>query len=147
MEVVLESSSAWTDNVFMVTTSATPFSVELPFSEIKARQPNLDLSNIINMQVGTANGMMLGAYELRNIRTNSADPLPGDFNSDGAVNAADYVAWRNRYPSVYSQADLTKWRTNFGGSGSAVGVGVVPEPGCVGMWMVVALGLCVERKR
>jgi uncharacterized membrane protein len=63
-------------------------------------------------------------------------PLPGDFNHDGTVDAADYVVWRK---TGGSQGDYTTWRTNFGrsffnGSGaSARGTDhtispVAPEP-------------------
>jgi Glycosyl hydrolase family 76 len=56
----------------------------------------------------------------------------GDFNSDGVVDAADYVVWRNGLGSVYSQTDYGQWRANFGRSvGSGAGAGMkaaVPEP-------------------
>jgi hypothetical protein len=42
--------------------------------------------------------------------------LPGDFNRDGSVDAADYVAWR-RNPSGNMLVDTTNcntWRANFG---------------------------------
>jgi endonuclease/exonuclease/phosphatase family metal-dependent hydrolase len=47
--------------------------------------------------------------------------LPGDFNQDGNVDAADYVVWRK---SDGTPASYDKWRANFGaslgpGSGSA----------------------------
>jgi hypothetical protein len=56
----------------------------------------------------------------------------GDYNSDGAVNAADYTVWRdhlgqsfalpNRDPAntgTISAADYTSWKSHFGGSGSS----------------------------
>jgi hypothetical protein len=53
--------------------------------------------------------------------------LDGDFNQDGTVDAADYVAWRkNNQPSE----DYVLWRENFGatsGQGSS-GQSEVPEP-------------------
>jgi hypothetical protein len=65
-------------------------------------------------------------------------PTPGDFNSDGAVNAADYVVWRKGLGTTYDQDDYGAWRTNFGaslgpGSGSvlpsaALLSAAVPEP-------------------
>lgn len=59
--------------------------------------------------------------------------LPGDYNSDGVVNAADYVVWRKGLGTVYTQADYDTWRAHFGqATGSASNAGTsdisVPEP-------------------
>jgi hypothetical protein len=40
--------------------------------------------------------------------------LPGDFNDDGAVDAADYVVWRRWLGTAYTSADYEVWRANFG---------------------------------
>ena len=42
----------------------------------------------------------------------AAPSLPGDFNSDGVVDAADYVVWRKGLGSVYMEADYDIWRAN-----------------------------------
>jgi hypothetical protein len=42
--------------------------------------------------------------------------LPGDFNGDGAVDAADYVTWRKGLGTTYSDSDYNVWRANFGRS-------------------------------
>ena len=69
----------------------------------------------------------------------------GDFNQDGVVNSADYIAWRNadgqtgtnlaadaNGDNVVNDADLTMWRAHFGMSvtagGAALGSSAVPEP-------------------
>jgi hypothetical protein len=55
--------------------------------------------------------------------------LPGDFNSDGQVDSADYVRWRkiDGTPEGYNT-----WRTYFGTTSSGAGTGsnsvAVPEP-------------------
>jgi hypothetical protein len=69
--------------------------------------------------------------------------LPGDYNSNGSVDAGDYVVWRKTLASttnlqadgsgptvgvpngVVDQADYTYWRSNFGAVGaiSAAGSG------------------------
>jgi len=58
--------------------------------------------------------------------------LPGDYNFDGTVDAADYIVWRK---TDGSQDAYDIWRTNFGRSLSAGGSssgqvqnGSVPEP-------------------
>jgi Concanavalin A-like lectin/glucanases superfamily len=57
------------------------------------------------------------------------DVPPGDFNADGAVDAADYVVWRR---SNGAAADYSAWRTNFGydaePSPAAFTNAAVPEP-------------------
>jgi hypothetical protein len=63
--------------------------------------------------------------------------VPGDYDGNGAVDAADYVVWRNGGPLVnevadpgtVSAADYAEWRARFGNtSGSGSGVTAVPEP-------------------
>ncbi len=78
--------------------------------------------------------------------------LQGDFNRDGAVDAADYVVWRNGLGMTYMQTDYDVWRANFGQS---AGVGAasraaqspprlggptaaVPEPSS---WVLFCLGM------
>jgi hypothetical protein len=58
-------------------------------------------------------------------------PETGDFNADGAVDAADYVVWRK---TDGTQQGFNTWRANFGqtaGLGTGIGPsskGAVPEP-------------------
>jgi hypothetical protein len=66
--------------------------------------------------------------------------VPGDYNGNGIVDAADYVLWRNgstlqnevATPGMATQEDYNEWRARFGRSaGSASGIAVaaaVPEP-------------------
>jgi len=62
-------------------------------------------------------------------------PLPGDYNGDGRVDAADYVMWRNgaALPTetvsagVTDAADLAVWREHYGRSTTAAAV-AAPEP-------------------
>ncbi|MEX2309519.1 MAG: S8 family serine peptidase [Pirellulales bacterium] len=69
-----------------------------------------------------------------------ARPEPGDFNSDGSVDAADYVVWRKNDGSL---AGYNEWRANFGSSSGSGGLASVPEPsGLVLMaFAVVVVGL------
>jgi hypothetical protein len=65
--------------------------------------------------------------------------VPGDYNGNGTVDAADYVLWRKGDPAadsngdtIIDQADYDFWRANFGnggpGAGSGLGAAAVPEP-------------------
>ncbi len=58
--------------------------------------------------------------------------LDGDYNGNGVVDAADYVAWRHGLGTTYTQADYGVWRAHFGqtaGSGAgAIAHADVPEP-------------------
>ena len=65
--------------------------------------------------------------------------LPGDYNFDGTVDAADYVVWRKRNGS---QTEYNTWRSNYGkppGSGSSSAAGIqaaVPEPASAWLLLV-----------
>jgi autotransporter-associated beta strand protein len=51
---------------------------------------------------------------------------PGDFNNDGVVDAADFVAWRKANGSAGGYAD---WMEQFGETSGGGAVDSVPEPG------------------
>jgi hypothetical protein len=63
--------------------------------------------------------------------------LPGDYNDDGKVDAADYVVWRK---TGGPPSDYTTWRTNFGqpGGGGSVWNANVPEPAGALLFMLGA---------
>jgi hypothetical protein len=104
--------------------------------------------------IGTYTGTLSGVFDTipsgytvsytgGNITLNSAAAsLLGDFNSDGKVDAGDYVTWRKNEVAnaplandngATTQADrFTLWRANFGnppGAGSGLSGAAVPEPG------------------
>ncbi|CAN0351322.1 unnamed protein product, partial [Ectocarpus sp. 4 AP-2014] len=49
-----------------------------------------------------------------NYKSLVAEPLPGDFNLDGVVDAADYTVWRDGLGATYEPADYDIWSDNYG---------------------------------
>jgi hypothetical protein len=69
------------------------------------------------------------------------DSLPGDFNVDGKVDAADYVHWRN---GPADPADYQIWSANFGtGLSASSQVASVPEPAG---WLLALLAITGLRR-
>ena len=109
--------------------------------------PGSSTSWIIGTYTGTLTGVfdtITSGYSVTytggNITLNLAG-LSGDFNSDGKVDAGDYVTWRkNDGPNAALPNDngvgnqaarYSLWRTNFGkppGSGNGLNGAEVPEP-------------------
>lgn len=77
--------------------------------------------------------------------------LPGDFNLDGAVDAADYTVWRDGVGSLYSTEDYDVWKANFGETlvtgAAAEAYALVPEPVSLGRAITATAGLCHRRRR
>jgi hypothetical protein len=90
--------------------------------------------------------------------TGPAPAVPGDYNSNGVVDASDYVLWRkhlstsvqleNEVPDVtpdsVTSEDYDAWRGRFGnasGMGSELAVGTVPEPSTFVCIVLAATGL------
>jgi hypothetical protein len=79
---------------------------------------------------------------------------PGDFNLNGAVDAADYVVWRKGLGTTYTQTDYDAWRANFGqtiGSGAALPSAeplsaAVPEPATLTL-LIMAMVVHYARRR
>jgi hypothetical protein len=79
--------------------------------------------------------------------------LPGDFNFDGTVDAADYVVWREGLGTTHTPDDYNIWSANFGrtaGSGSAsnpLSHAAVPEPISALIWLAGWILLAALRRR
>lgn len=71
-----------------------------------------------------------GDLGIDNVTLRSATvATPGDFNSDGVVDGADFLAWqRGQSPRPRSPDDLLAWQTHFGSATLAEVAHVVPEP-------------------
>jgi autotransporter-associated beta strand protein len=75
--------------------------------------------------------------------------LPGDYNVDGKVDAADYVVWRKN-PGAFPVDAYSTWRANFGnppGGGAAVSPSAVPEPGAIMLVWCAMFGAAFLRGR
>ncbi len=104
----------------------------------------------------------LDAAALKDIGWELTTPpgVPGDYNNNGKVDAADYVLWRNggplanevNAPGTVNAADYTAWRARFGntsgsGGGAIVLGGAVPEPtGAVLVLLGGAAAACFFRR-
>jgi hypothetical protein len=86
-------------------------------------------------------------------------PLPGDFNLDGGVNAADYTVWRNSLGTLFDlngngnetggsagivdRADYELWKLHYGehmpGAGAGQFASLSPEPMSFGLTLTAFL--------
>jgi hypothetical protein len=82
---------------------------------------------------------------------------PGDYNSDGFVNAADYTTWRDALdagavlpndttPGSVTAADYTVWVNNYGIGSSLTTSASVPEPATLTL-LAVSSALTLGRRR
>src|SRR5262249_6172607 len=96
---------------------------------------NLDLDFFLDITTDTV-GTTFGESLIFGNATQSAGPQPlfGDFNGNGVVDAADYVVWRKN-PGGFPADAYTTWRSHFGQT-SAGGMGTnmntaIPEPATI----------------
>ncbi len=100
---------------------------------------NIDLVTVV-WPTGTT-------HQLTNVAPNqvlrvieNAAALPGDYNLNGSVDAADYVVWRKTDGG--NTAEYAVWRMNFGaGSGAAAAAvqhAAVPEPHATALFVVAS---------
>ena len=93
-----------------------------------------------------------------------APTIDGDFNGDGAVNAADYTVWRNHLGEAnetninnngdgngVGPSDYTLWKMSYGNSNPGSGGGgllpsAVPEPTSLALLMLAAAAWCAARR-
>jgi autotransporter-associated beta strand protein len=98
-----------------------------------------------------------------NLLVTSVPTNDADFNNDGTINAADYVAWRKFNPRVSGATQVTgdadgdgdndntdyaEWMENFGeASPGAGGGGAVPEPSSAAIIGLIMVGFVSRSRR
>jgi hypothetical protein len=120
------------------------YSAALPANQRQA--PDADFSGLNDA------GQVAFSFSLSNGSTGIAlwspgsNGLPGDYNSNGVVDALDYTVWRNHLnqsftlpnekpdaatPGLVDQEDYLFWKQNYGNTaiGSGGSVGIVPSTG------------------
>ena len=117
--------------VFAMNASETPAVVELSaslFESLPAEVWDLLSAEAIEVDGGYLS-ITLSPLSGRYILLAEGPPtIPGDYNENGVVDAADYVVWRNNLnqsvtipndttPGTVSPEDYNIWRANFGLSG------------------------------
>ncbi|MEQ8847886.1 hypothetical protein [Botrimarina sp.] len=72
-------------------------------------------------------------------------PLPGDYNLDQVVDAADYTVWRDALGTPAPIGSYSGWAANYGASRSPAAT--TPEPGSIVFGLLAAVLLGVFRGR
>jgi hypothetical protein len=93
-----------------------------------------------------------------------APSVAGDYNENGAVDAADYVIWRKNLgqsfqlpnevsgvtPGMVTSHDYDEWRKRFGSSsasGAAAELAAVPEPGAMILFVAASIMVLAMTRR
>jgi hypothetical protein len=81
-----------------------------------------------------------------------SNPIAGDFNDDGAVDGADFLAWQRGFTAgTLTQSDLATWKANFGAGASTAtaspAAAAVPEPATAVIALMAGCGLVGAARR
>jgi hypothetical protein len=80
-----------------------------------------------------------------------ADALPGDFNSDGVVDAADLndpvLGWITRFGGDLDGNDFLVWQRNLGATSSTGAASAVPEPAAALLALLGVVGAAPYMRR
>ncbi len=97
-------------------------------------------------------------YLAKQVRIEVIDALgiPGDYNQNGSVDAADYTVYRDALgtniilpndstPGSVTAADYLVWQNNFSGGASATNAATVPEPHLTAIISIMLLVIALSR--
>ena len=98
--------------------------------------------------------------KLEHFRITAQSPgVPGDYNEDGTVNAADYNVWRDKLgsnillpnedpsttPGIVTEEDYLFWKSRFGGTSGSESSITMPEPATALLVLLAAVGALPRR--
>ncbi|WP_428305787.1 peroxidase family protein [Lacipirellula sp.] len=117
---------------------------------------NADIASIINLNTIKLADIIKLNTGLTNISSNlffagipsPANPIAGDFNNDGAVNATDLAVWKTGFANgSMTGADFLEWQRNYGKTSATTTAAAVPEPAAIGLAVVGLAGLATAGRR
>ena len=86
--------------------------------------------------------------------------LPGDYNFDGSVDAADYTVWRDaagqtglgipadgNNDGIVNQGDFDLWKSHFGPGQGETTATALPEPSALGLFFFAMASCCCAARR
>ncbi|WP_197527832.1 PEP-CTERM sorting domain-containing protein [Posidoniimonas polymericola] len=109
-----------------------------------------------------ADGEVNEAYEIYLVDNPLYEAIPGDYNADGLVDAADYTVWRDTLDSttdlradgdgneVVDAGDYTLWSQNYGGPNAAAAsasLASAPEPTTLAILLIAAGATATRRSQ
>jgi Concanavalin A-like lectin/glucanases superfamily len=113
----------------------------------------------LNFKFGLTSGSLIAG----GVKYVTTAGVPGDYNSDGVVNAADYTVWRDHLnqafqlsnegpdtPGQVTLADYTFWKSQFGNHGAgglAPQSGSVPEPTTLALLLLAIVMVTIRNCR
>ncbi|MCH2117583.1 MAG: hypothetical protein MK161_07780, partial [Pirellulales bacterium] len=108
--------------------------------------------------IGDPDGLYLDAIQSVIGGGGGGGGVPGDYNENGTVDAADYTGWRDSLGQTGSnlpadgtgdghvyRVDYTYWKTRFGSGAAGNGTAVPEPPGQALAWMTILLGMIFGR--
>jgi hypothetical protein len=135
----LPSGSGWTNISFPI--GPTDLTRVQGSGSYTSLMGNVDTLRLLHSTTPNSRGQIITAtLGVDNIMAVGSASLEGDYNANGAVDAADYVIWRDRLnqnvtipndstPGSVTEADYSVWRSHFGRQpGSSAIAAPVPEP-------------------
>jgi hypothetical protein len=127
--------------------------VDMHFFDITGAQPGDQFGFAVRSELGGGRSAGIAGFSF-DIIDPTTQAIPGDYNNDGFVDAADYTVWRNNLgemfqlpnegdgvtPGEVTVEDYLFWKSQYGMGGGSGGLAAVPEPASLAL---VALGLAV----
>jgi hypothetical protein len=140
-------------------TNPVTFDTRQTFNQIFGSGPNQMIPTSFEFYMNKSGDFPMTVY-IDNVRFGTA--VPGDYNANGIVDAADYTVWRDTLGSttrfvangdntgashaLIDQADYTFWKSHFGATAGAgsLSSGAVPEPAS---WLLLVCGTAISLLR
>lgn len=110
--------------------------------------------------------LFAGNFTVSNLWLGSAvdffQPMPGDFNGDGTVDASDYAVWRNNFGTTVNAytlgdangdtlvdiADWQIWKQNYGQQAAQLAAAqTVPEPSSIALLVLFGVAAAARARR